>query len=283
MAVAVDTQTQTQSIIPEGYTFLNPTRFVSKKAWDLADTMLEKASNRCPDHFRMYIYNDFHGYGVLDLIDHALSSLHAKIVKKDWQNALVELEALALLMKTEDTYQMVDDGERVELTEQIYFACAIKVLESLKEQNALDMDHIPNLQSLLRLLHETHMPDTIPPRYFQQLARRLFDHQWLELEELKIARVEAWTLELEEEDRGEVKRMMEEEEEENGPDYRWYLDDEDEGEEDGREVKLTPAWKEYKGYLRGVPTRPLRGPPNWDISKWSDAQKAPFLLKNIVV
>lgn len=43
--------------MPEGYVFLNPKLFESKKAWDVTDGMLETASKRDPDRFGMYIYN----------------------------------------------------------------------------------------------------------------------------------------------------------------------------------------------------------------------------------
>lgn len=56
----------------------------------------------------------------------------------------------------------------------------------------------------------------------------------------------------------------------------WHM----EGEvcrEDQRDpaFSLTPIWKEYRSYLKGVPEGPMRG-PSWDICNWSEADKRAF-------
>lgn len=46
---------------------------IMRGAWiDYANTMRE-ASYRSPDNFNMYIYNDFEGYGILELIENHVS------------------------------------------------------------------------------------------------------------------------------------------------------------------------------------------------------------------
>jgi hypothetical protein len=51
------TRTRIPSVIPAGYTFLNPNTFMSQKGYDKVRDLLRKADNRNPDLFHMYIYN----------------------------------------------------------------------------------------------------------------------------------------------------------------------------------------------------------------------------------
>jgi len=87
---------------------------MSKRAYDIVVGLLEKADNRNPDAFGMYIYNDpslfvhrpsvlflfpaaaldFFNYGLLDLVDKTLSNIHTKIVKKNYDEAFDLFEAL---------------------------------------------------------------------------------------------------------------------------------------------------------------------------------------------
>ena len=46
-----------QSLIPAGHTFLTPKTFMSQKGYDTVRELLQKADNRNPDRFDMYIYN----------------------------------------------------------------------------------------------------------------------------------------------------------------------------------------------------------------------------------
>lgn len=39
---------------------------------------------------------DFYAYGLLDLVDKSLSSLHSKILKKKWDECVVTIEALTV-------------------------------------------------------------------------------------------------------------------------------------------------------------------------------------------
>jgi hypothetical protein len=43
---------------------------------------------------------------------------------------------------------------------------------------------------------------------------------------------------------------------------------------------LSRMWKDYKDHLRTVPTEPLYGPPKWDLTKWSEAERLPFEVEN---
>lgn len=84
----------TQPLIPKGYTFNNPKELISIKGKRMLLELMEQADKRDPDAFDMYIYNDFYGYAMLDLIDDTLSKLHAKVVGKKWNEAMAVFEAL---------------------------------------------------------------------------------------------------------------------------------------------------------------------------------------------
>jgi hypothetical protein len=47
---------------------------------------------------------DFFNFAILDLVDKSLSTIHAKIVKKEWNEALVQLEALSVFQDIESSW-----------------------------------------------------------------------------------------------------------------------------------------------------------------------------------
>ena len=62
----------------------------------------------------------------------------------------------------------------------------------------------------------------------------------------------------------------------------WW-DERVEGIEDDKnsDFGMTRAWKEYREHLAGSSaTVPLRGPSEWDLTKWSTEEKAPFSFDN---
>lgn len=42
------------------------------------------------------------------------------------------------------------------------------------------------------------------------------------------------------------------------------------------DLRFARVWKEYKEYLAGCPTLPMRGPAKWDLTTWTAAEKKPF-------
>lgn len=42
---------------------------VTKKGFELQNEWLNQADKRCPDNFDMYIFNDFYGYGICEVIE----------------------------------------------------------------------------------------------------------------------------------------------------------------------------------------------------------------------
>lgn len=120
------------------------------------------------------------------------------------------------------------------------------------------------------------------------IGRRLFNvkDETPESIALEEARVEEWIKALPEEQQEEIKRIHAEKDEDEDEDEDeegkvWYEEGEADEDYDHRSFVLSRVWKEYKAYLAKCPVKPLRGPPEWDLSKWSNAQKAPFLFDNM--
>ncbi|TRM67005.1 hypothetical protein BD626DRAFT_566052 [Schizophyllum amplum] len=278
----------TTAALPDGYTFLNPSSMISKTGKELTIQLFDEADKRDPDLHDMYIYNDFFAYAVLDLIDKRLSTLHTQIGKKDWRVCVSQLEALTVFMLRTNAWGMADDGERVRLTGTVYGACLVTVLRGLKKAGELNTDAYPALEYLLKPAAE--LGDSLRgidagsdfDLVCKGIGQRLFGSQSrTEMRALHLARRTAWMETLD----GEEKKLMEEafadpdaidsdEEQEEKP---WW-DGGKEGAEDvdDEDFVLSRVWKEYKGYLADVPTKPLRGPPKWDLTKWSKQEKAAF-------
>ncbi|THH30689.1 hypothetical protein EUX98_g3495 [Antrodiella citrinella] len=284
-------------LIPEGYTYINNITFVSRKTDDAITDLLAKLDKRDPDLYAMYIYNDFFNYAQLDMVDKQLSSIHSKIVKKEWNEAYQLLETLSVWMEMANlSWPMVDDGERVKYTDKVYGAALITVIRALKAENRLDVEHFPTLKTFLRYasswgmaMHGSGMGKYT--KVLNAIGRRVFNvkDQTPESQALEKARVEEWITTLPAEEQEEIRKIRaerpEEEEEEEDEDDReskyWYDEDGADEDYDHRSFVLSRVWKEYKGYLKDCPNKPRRGPPEWDLSKWSDAQKAPFLFDNM--
>lgn len=99
---------------------------------------------------------------------------------------------------------------------------------------------------------------------------------------LEKARVAEWIAGLTAEEKEEANAWLEkpdddddeDEDKEDDPDKPWYGGPKDGDEDDDDEdYVLSRVWREYRQHVGGLP---LKGPPNWDISKWTEAQVRPF-------
>jgi len=181
-----------------------------------------------------------------------------------------------------------DDGERVAHTNIAYGACLIATLRGLKKDGHLDSTNFPALETLLRNAVEwgeaMKSMGCDSPYYVvcKGIGKRLFGDKSDESVALEKARVEEWVAGLDKEEQKAVRAGMREDEEEaaegrvNKP---WYAG----GDEDDKDpdYALSRVWKEYKDYLVGCPTVPVRGPIEWDISKWSPAERKDFSFDNM--
>ncbi|KAH9840546.1 uncharacterized protein C8Q71DRAFT_412418 [Rhodofomes roseus] len=274
------------SALPAGYTLLNKKTMISEQGKELAMSAFRQADSRNPDAHDMYIYNDYYAYGVIDIIDKSLSALHSRMTKKDWPAVMAQLEALTHFMEMESVWGMADDGERVIAMVRAYGACLVATLRALKKNGDLTPEKYPSLEYMLKAATSLGQAtrglgvDSEYDRVCQGIGKRLFSgHPREEARALHEARHKAWLQTLP----ADVQKEFEEEadddddEEEDEDDKPWWHGGvagiEDVKDED---FVLSRVWKEYKDYLSECPTKPLRGPPIWDLDKWSQADKAAF-------
>lgn len=185
---------------------------------------------------------------------------------------------------------MIDDGERAELTDKAYGAALVTVVRALQKEDRLDVEHFPSLETFLRAgaAWGVGMAGATGSTYYKVLngiGRRLFKNKSPEADELQKARVEEWIKTLPADEQAEIKKTREEGDEDEDEDeddgVAWYDEKGPDENHKSKDYTFSRVWKEYRTYLRECPEVPLRGPPEWDLTEWSDADKAPFSFDNM--
>ena len=126
-----------------------PTRVVSKTAryWS---TKYLKALNRVhPDMYRMYINNDFNGYGQVEVVENCLLDLTKSVFmaqrgvlsrmqevpkpndKVNYTLGFRRLEALTILLDNAEGISGIDDGDRFYELMRVVGACYVTILRGL--------------------------------------------------------------------------------------------------------------------------------------------------------
>ncbi|KAI0650822.1 hypothetical protein C8Q79DRAFT_945241 [Trametes meyenii] len=292
--------------LPSDYTFAPGGRLVHKDTYQRFQKLFDAARNRDPDEHAMYIYNDFFGYAILDLVDSTLSSIHTLVVKKKYRDAWRALDCLGKFSNDFQDWKQVDDGERAEATVKAYGALLVTTIQGLEKDDVLNEVDIPNLEEALQSFASDFESGSDAEEPYNRLVRaygrKLFGDRtdderkkiWRSRWEAYVAFVKALPDE-EREKRGErvPKEGGEKDQDEDGED-----EDEDDGDEDDdetwfgdvsvkdaqkthRDFAVSRTWKEYKDALAGAPNVPLQGPPTWDLTEWTDEEKKPFLFANL--
>lgn len=106
--------------------------------------MSEAADNCCTDMWDVYIYNDFTGYGEIELLENTVNAF-----EKEWKKArgrkseelFWRVEALALfLFGGQREWMMCDDGERVSALRRLIASMFLETFLLLKKDNLLAPD-----------------------------------------------------------------------------------------------------------------------------------------------
>lgn len=180
---------------------------------------------------------------------------------------------------------MCDDADRIAYTNRAYGSLLVATLRALTKMEGLDATHYPSLEAFLEGATEwgirmENLGDVGSPYYTvcQGIGERLFESKSKETLALEKARVEEYIKTFDKKEQKDMRAMVKEAAEEKKGQAPWW----EGGDEHLKDADLsyTRVWKEYKGYLGGVDDEPLRGPPYWDISDWSEAEKKPFLFDN---
>ncbi|KAF2233834.1 hypothetical protein EV356DRAFT_533372 [Viridothelium virens] len=98
------------------------TWFTTRKAWQMRDDLKCEADFRHPDYFDMYVYNDFAGYGIQQVIENTLVAFNTEYTKKN--PSLNELWAIIEALD-------LDDGDRMFKTLDMIGCAALSMLNRL--------------------------------------------------------------------------------------------------------------------------------------------------------
>ncbi|KAF9534768.1 hypothetical protein CPB83DRAFT_866135 [Crepidotus variabilis] len=246
---------------------------------------MDMAEKRDPDAHGMYIYNDFYAYAILDLIDTTLTSLHTKVVTKKWKDAFSILEALVMFASYEDIWTQCDDGQRAVHTFKALGSLCVTLLRKIDEADELDPEHYPSLESVLKnMVDFCRSFKDLSGKYghvCKAIARRIFKDKSPADYKLEITRLQEWAAGLEDKEmkktiQAEIKKMTKNKAGSKAK-TAWYSTGEVIDENDNRpDFKFTGVWKRYRDYLSECPRVPLRGPPEWDLTEWTKAEREPY-------
>ncbi|XP_006456669.1 hypothetical protein AGABI2DRAFT_195685 [Agaricus bisporus var. bisporus H97] len=272
-------------VLPKGYTFMGPELFVSENAKAMVLDLLKNAEKRNPDAFDMYVYNDFHAYAIHDLIDKTFASIKKTVNKKEWVEAFYAIEALTVFFEFESTWTTCDDGDLTKLANKLYGAILLTILKGLKDTNQLSPKKIPNLECVLRAAFEfgKNMEGIACKSDYtttcKAIANDLFKDTMTADRALYEARLREYVESIEDpEEKIELLESLEEYVEEmKEQKVAWYM----KGKASKPEIKnvnLQRAWNDYKGQ---APEAPIRGPAEWDLTKWTEEDKSPFSFGNM--
>ncbi|KAK3658006.1 hypothetical protein LTR56_000786 [Elasticomyces elasticus] len=114
-----------------------------KNAYSRSDDLRTKASYCDPEkNFDMYIYNDFHAYGVAEVLDSQLLAFNTAYNKKDINQMWIIASAVAHWRSSEDTNMILISGDGDTATPRVE-ACGrmfLTALEAVEREGELKTD-----------------------------------------------------------------------------------------------------------------------------------------------
>ncbi|TFK71762.1 hypothetical protein BDN72DRAFT_837152 [Pluteus cervinus] len=239
-------------------------------------------NNRNPDLWELSVDEDFHKYGVLDLLNHAIAKLYDRITHGDWDEAYIVLEALTTMMTNQPKWLDCDE-ERVGPFTRLYGACAYAVLRQLKTDDCLTSQCRPSLEALLKNIGRCGDESEGSPPLLQcstlckAIGKRLFSGddpqaKWT----LELSRLHEWAQTLKEPRYTTMQAVLEDRAREGVPNP-WFRDG-DVGNEDYSNYPhdLSQTWGAYEGLMDLWPSVIDCDAPHWDINRWTPEEREPF-------
>lgn len=114
---------------------------IMRKGWMKLCDASQQGTFRCPDMFNMYVYNDFEGYGQLEVIENAIAAYIDEFKKKDrnLKDMWVRIVALGHWMNIAglEPLYMIDDGERFEKMLELVARALLSMLNALDHAGQL--------------------------------------------------------------------------------------------------------------------------------------------------
>ncbi|KAG9496001.1 hypothetical protein J7337_012572 [Fusarium musae] len=109
----------------------------------------QECLKRSPDDFDLYIYNDFGGYGAMEVLENIFNLVFKP--KSIYRDYWPEVEGLAMILRGGLLeYVMLNDGARVQVTCEVVGALILATIEVLKKEDVFKPDsEIHNLGLVL--------------------------------------------------------------------------------------------------------------------------------------
>ncbi|KXT04553.1 hypothetical protein AC578_8733 [Pseudocercospora eumusae] len=140
-----------------------------RESFDLLDAAYKDTDNRDPDTFGMYIYNDFLGYGIIEILENMLRAFNKELKPQkgkgyNYQQMWAVVTALANYVNRDASmpYMMVDDAERCERLNAVIGCLILTALNELdrigqlhKDSKFRDLGHVMALYLLFSKTHDT--------------------------------------------------------------------------------------------------------------------------------
>jgi len=129
---------------------------ITKMGNYLVNVYTDQAERRDQDNFDMYVYNDFTGYGLQEVVENQLVAFHQEYIKKDSDphRVFVHMEAMAIWLFTSELspWMGLDDGDRLCATVDAIGQAFLTALNALERADLLKPDskvkNIPMVMSM---------------------------------------------------------------------------------------------------------------------------------------
>eukprot|EP00195_Chlamydomonas_chlamydogama_P017459 CAMPEP_0202915254 /NCGR_PEP_ID=MMETSP1392-20130828/65190_1 /ASSEMBLY_ACC=CAM_ASM_000868 /TAXON_ID=225041 /ORGANISM="Chlamydomonas chlamydogama, Strain SAG 11-48b" /LENGTH=257 /DNA_ID=CAMNT_0049607193 /DNA_START=85 /DNA_END=855 /DNA_ORIENTATION=+ len=112
----------------------------SKEGKQYAEKMMKESEDRDPDMRDLYIYNDYMGYGLVEVLENAVKELKKHLTAKKYKAALSVVEGVLIWQDQDgvDEWAHIDDGDRTIAMHHLLLAGIINTLHHLMTE---DLDH----------------------------------------------------------------------------------------------------------------------------------------------
>lgn len=259
----------------------------------------------CQNNLDHFATRDYYPYAIHNLIESTFAVIKSKVDKKNWVEAFYAIEALTVFFEFESVWASksfplprarevimthllfiaCDDGDLARSTNNLYGALLLTILKGLQNTNQLTPKIFLNLETVLRTAHTFgELMDGIACKSnyttaCKAIANKLFKDTAAADQALYEARLREHMENIQ--DPEERKEMLEEVEEYleemKEEETVWYMKGKV-GKDEIKNTGLARAWNEYKGR---APAAPMKGPPEWDLTKWTEKDKRAFSFDNI--
>lgn len=139
---------------------------VSRAGFQKFITSTIQGDLRCPDLFNMYVYNDYHGYGIVQVVQNTLLDFDQEKEKDNWKEQWAICEAIILFFQSGHAmpFFMIDDSQGMKDLCDLLRIMFLTALASLERHGLLKPDsEVKNLGVMMgQFLRFQNICDSFP-------------------------------------------------------------------------------------------------------------------------